>query len=286
MYLPRHFTVTDLQHIAAFVDAAQAADLVTFDGTKPVATLLPVIWDRAAALAGATGQDREGDTGQEDGQGSQHDRQRGQHDGQRGQHDGQEGQRGGQGPQASAGSDDAVGREDGERRPDYGHLLGHIALANPQWQTVQPGATALAIVHGPQAYISPSWYEAKARHGRVVPTWNYEAVHLTGTLTIHRDPEWLRGLVTRLTRMHEEPRARPWAVTDAPPDYINGQLRAIVGVELAITSVEAKQKLGQNRSVLDQAGTVAGLRGEAGPGPAAIADLTAANLDAIAADHE
>ncbi len=237
MYLPRHFTVTDFDHIASFVDAAQAADLVTFDGTKPVATLLPVIWDRPAGLSGAPGQ------GDEQG-------------------------------------------EDGGEQVDYGRLLGHIALANPQWQTVQPGATALAIVHGPQAYISPSWYEAKARHGRVVPTWNYEVVHLTGTLTIHRDPEWLRGLVTRLTRLHEERRPRPWAVTDAPPDYINGQLRAIVGLELAISSVEAKQKLSQNRSVLDQEGTVAGLRGEETPGPAAIASLMAANLETVRADQE
>jgi len=266
VYLPRHFTVTDFDHIAAFVDAAQAADLVTFDGTKPIATLLPVIWDRPAALAGEAGQDRKEGAGPDNGQGLQ---------------------RGRQDHPAGAASEDEVSQqgEQGGQRADYGRLLGHIALANPQWQTVQPGATALAIVHGPQAYISPSWYEAKARHGRVVPTWNYEAVHLTGTLTIHRDPEWLRGLVTRLTRIHEEPRARPWAVTDAPPDYINGQLRAIVGVELAITSVEAKQKLGQNRSVLDQAGTVAGLRGEESLGSAAIADLMAANVAAADADE-
>ena len=132
-------------------------------------------------------------------------------------------------------------------------MLGHLALANDQWQTAQPGAQALMIVHGPQAYISPSWYESTARHGRTVPTWNYELVHLTGPVTFHRDPEWLRDIVTRLTRRHEDGRARPWAVADAPPDYINGQLRAIVGVELTVISVEAKQKLGQNRGRADQA---------------------------------
>ena len=236
MYLPRHFCVTDLAAIAAFVDAAAAADLVTFDGARPVATLLPVIWERPAGFAE---------------------------------------------PGADAG---------------YGRLLGHLALANPQWQTAQPGMQALAIVHGPQAYISPSWYESKARHGRVVPTWNYQAVHLTGPLTVHRDPEWLRALVSRLTRQHEltsggrppqtPPQARsprPWAVTDAPPEYIDGQLRAIVGVELTVTSIEAKQKLSQNRSELDRAGVVAGLRAEPGPGAAAIADAMAAQLTAIEA---
>jgi transcriptional regulator len=224
VYLPRHFTVTDLAAVAAFVDAAGAADLVTFDGRRPVATLLPVIWDRPPGF-----------------------------------------------PESLA-----------EPEPDtgFGCLLGHIALANPQWQTAQPGALALAIVHGPQAYISPSWYESKARHGRVVPTWNYRAVHFTGHLTVHRDPEWLRALVSRLTRRHEEPHPRPWAVTDAPPDYITGQLKAIVGVELTITAVEAKDKLSQNRSPLDQTGVVTGLRRQTGPGPAAIAEQMAANLEA------
>ena len=168
-------------------------------------------------------------------------------------------------------------------RPDegetgFGRLLGHIAIANDQWKTALPGAQALAIVHGPQAYISPSWYESKARHGRVVPTWNYEAVHLTGTIAFHQDPEWLRAFVTRLTRLHEGGREHPWAVTDAPPEYIDGQLRAIVGVELTITAIEAKQKLSQNRSELDRDGVVAGLRAELDPGSAAIADAMAAQL--------
>ncbi len=158
-----------------------------------------------------------------------------------------------------------------------GRLLGHLAIANDQWKTALPGAQALAIVRGPQAYISPAWYESKARHGRVVPTWNYEAVHLTGTVTFHQDPEWLRAFVTRLTRLHEGGREQPWAVTDAPPEYIDGQLRAIVGVELTIAAVEAKQKLSQNRSELDREGVVAGLRAEPGPGTAAIADAMAAS---------
>ncbi len=205
--------------IGPFVDAAATATLVTFDGTKPVATLLPVIWDRPAELPGAT-----------------------------------------------------------DAAASCGRLLGHIAAANDQWQTAAPGAEALAIVAGPQAYVSPSWYESKARHGRVVPTWNYEAVHLTGPVAFHLDPEWLRGLVTRLTQRHEAGREHPWAVSDAPPEYVDGQLRAIVGVELTVRSVEAKRKLSQNRSEPDQAGVVAGLRAEPGHGPAAIADLMAAAL--------
>ena len=226
MYMPRHFSWTDLAQIESFVDAAQSAHLVTFDGTRPVATLLPVIWDRPDWSGNGSGPDEEAD-------------------------------------------------------PDtYGRLLGHIAIANTQWKTAAPGAEALAIVRGPEAYISPSWYEAKARHGRVVPTWNYEVVHMTGQVTFHQDTEWLRTLVTRLTRLHEGGREHPWAVTDAPPDYIDGQLRAIVGVELAITSLEAKQKLSQNRSEVDREGVVAGLRDEPGAGNAAVADLMAAQLGA------
>jgi transcriptional regulator len=112
----------------------------------------------------------------------------------------------------------------------------------------------------------------------VVPTWNYEAVHLTGPVAFHQDPEWLRGVVTRLTRRHEAGREHPWAVSDAPPEYLDGQLRAIVGVELLVRSVEAKRKLSQNRSERDRAGVVTGLRGESGAGPATIADLIAAQL--------
>jgi len=220
MYVPRHFTLTDLTEITAFADAAQSADLVTFDGTKPVSTLLPVIWDRPDDFDGGA---------------------------------------------------------------SCGRLLGHIAIANEQWQTALPGAAALAIIRGPQSYISPAWYEAKARHGRVVPTWNYEAVHLTGDVRFHHDTDWLRAFVTRLTRLHESGREHPWAVTDAPPEYIDGQLRAIVGVELTITSIEAKQKLSQNRSEMDRAGVVAGLRDEPGPGPAAIAAAMAGQLGGVKA---
>ena len=168
------------------------------------------------------------------------------------------------------------GNGDGSGNGDaagYGRLLGHIALANRQWETAQPLVPALAIVHGPQAYISPGWYAAKREHGRVVPTWNYVTVHFTGPVTFHRDPEWLRGLVTRLTTKYEGQRDQPWHVTDAPPAFIDGQLRGIVGVEMTVTRVEAKAKLSQNRGAADRAGAIEGLRGEDDPGSAEIADL-------------
>jgi transcriptional regulator len=233
VYIPRHFSVTDLAEIAAFVDAAESADLVTFDGGKPVATLLPVIWDHPDGFAAGPGPQPGPDAP-------------------------------GPGAPAPEGPD-APGR--------YGRLLGHLARANPQWRTAQPGAQALAIVHGPQAYISPSWYPSTAEHGRMVPTWNYQQVHLTGTVAFHQDPDWLREMVTRLTRRHEEARPHPWRVEDAPAKFIEGQLKAIVGVELAITSVEAKYKLGQNRAAADQAGAAEALRGEPGPDAAVIAGM-------------
>jgi transcriptional regulator len=161
----------------------------------------------------------------------------------------------------------------GAGKAEYGRLIGHLALANPQWRSVGPGTVALAIVHGPQAYVSPSWYPGTARHGKMVPTWNYVSVHFTGPLTVHRDAEWKRDIVTRLTARHEAGRPSPWHVTDAPAEFIDSQLKAIVGVELTIATVEAKEKLSQNRNPEDRAGALAGLRGEPGPGPAAVAEL-------------
>lgn len=150
---------------------------------------------------------------------------------------------------------------------DGGIVIAHMARANPHWRQISDGSRCLAIVGGPQAYISPSWYAAKAEHGRVVPTWNYSAVHLTGTVRVHDDRDWVREAVTQLTDQHEQPRDEPWAVTDAPETYVDKNLRAIVGLEMTVERVEAKAKLSQNRSAADQAGVVAGLRAEGG-GPA------------------
>ena len=140
-----------------------------------------------------------------------------------------------------------------------GELIGHVARANPHWKRIVDGSPALAVVTGPDAYVSPSLYATKAEHGRVVPTWNYSAVHLRGAVHVHDDPDWLRDVVTALTDHFEATRDRPWAVTDAPERYVAGQLRAIVGVSLDVESVEGKVKLSQNRSAEDRAGVAAGL---------------------------
>lgn len=139
-------------------------------------------------------------------------------------------------------------------------IVAHMARANPHWRSIGDGAPALLVCSGAEAYVSPSYYAAKAEHGRVVPTWNYSAVHLTGTARVHEDPDWLRRAVTLLTQRHEDERPEPWAVTDAPAAYVEGQLRGIVGIELVVERVEAKAKLSQNRSEADRRGVVEGLR--------------------------
>ncbi len=138
-------------------------------------------------------------------------------------------------------------------------LVGHVARANAHWRRMVEGSPALAIVTGPDTYVSPSWYATKAEHGKVVPTWNYSVVHLRGRLVLHDDPGWVRDLVTRLTDRHEQPRDEPWHVTDAPEHYVTKNLRPIVGVELVVEQVEAKAKLSQNRSDEDRTGVAAGL---------------------------
>ena len=150
-------------------------------------------------------------------------------------------------------------------------LLGHVARNNEQWRRPALGE-ALVIVRGPDAYVSPSWYATKREHGRVVPTWNYVTAHVFGRLVVHDDPAWVEALVRRLTEKHEAHRADAWSVDDAPPAYVAGQLRAIVGVEVEIARVEAKWKLSQNRSDADRAGTVAGLAAEPEPRAQAVAD--------------
>lgn len=151
-------------------------------------------------------------------------------------------------------------------------VVAHMARANDHWRSLLEPTKALLVVTGPQAYVSPAWYASKAEHGRVVPTWNYESVHLTGTVRVHDDVDWLRTAVTRLTDAHEQPRPEPWAVTDAPERYTSGMLRAIVGLELTVERVEAKRKYSQNRSDADRAGVVAGLRDESDPRASAVAD--------------
>jgi transcriptional regulator len=146
---------------------------------------------------------------------------------------------------------------------DGRRVLAHVARANPQWRSAD-GAGALLIATGADAYVSPSYYATKQQTGKVVPTWNYTTVHVHGVLRIHDDTEWLRDLVDRLTNLHERERERPWSISDAPADFIDRNLEAIVGVELVVDRLEAKRKLSQNRSPEDIAGVVEGLsRGDA-----------------------
>ena len=148
---------------------------------------------------------------------------------------------------------------------DDERLILHMARANPHWRAITEdvaGTPALAVVTGSQAYVSPSWYPSKAEHGRVVPTWNYSAVHFIGRVRRHHDPAWLLDAVSRLTHLNESRREEPWSVADAPTTYVEKQLRAIVGIELTIEKVEAKAKLSQNRDDADFSGVVTGLRSE------------------------
>jgi transcriptional regulator len=134
-----------------------------------------------------------------------------------------------------------------------GSLVGHVARANRQWSQASTAVEALAIFTGANAYVSPNWYPSKAEHGKVVPTWNYETVHIRGTFVAHDDAGWTKALVTRLTERHESSMAAPWRVSDAPAEYIDSMVRAIVGVEVRITSIQAKRKLSQNRPAEDAA---------------------------------
>ncbi|VVN97152.1 FMN-binding negative transcriptional regulator [Pseudomonas fluorescens] len=140
-----------------------------------------------------------------------------------------------------------------------GTLYGHFARANPQWKALQNGAEALVIFAGADAYVSPGFYPSKAEHGKVVPTWNYVAVHAYGTAEVFSDADRLLNLVSALTDRHEAGRDQPWKVADAPADYIDGMLKAIVGFALPIQRLEGKRKLSQNRSTADIAGVREGL---------------------------
>jgi transcriptional regulator len=142
----------------------------------------------------------------------------------------------------------------------YGTLVGHLAKANPHVGLAQPAVQTLVIFHGPSGYITPSYYAAKQEHRKVVPTWNYVAIHVYGMLETFDDPAALLDVVSRLTDHHEQPRAQPWAVSDAPEDFVQGMLRGIVGIRLPIARLEGKVKMSQNRPAADQDGVVTGLR--------------------------
>ena len=145
-----------------------------------------------------------------------------------------------------------------------GVLRGHVARANPVWRTARDDVDALVVFQGPQGYVSPAWYPSKAEHGKVVPTWNYVVVQARGRLRAIEDRDWLRRFVGRLTDRHEGARTAPWAVSDAPADYVETMLGAIVGIELPLAALVGKWKVTQNRSAADRAGVADGIVREGG----------------------
>jgi transcriptional regulator len=141
-----------------------------------------------------------------------------------------------------------------------GVLTGHVARANPVWQQCSQGTDVMVIFRGDETYISPNWYPSKHETHRQVPTWNYEVVHVFGRLTVRDDEKFMRSVVSRLTRTHESQEPKPWKMGDSTPEYIDGMLKAIVGIEIAIERFEGKSKLSQNREPRDLQGAVDKLR--------------------------
>lgn len=161
---------------------------------------------------------------------------------------------------------------DGTRGP-HGTLVGHVARANPVWKAFSTEVESVVVFQGPEAYITPSWYPTKGETGKTVPTWNYAVVHAHGMPRAIEDREWLRAHVTALTDAHEADEAVPWRVTDAPADFIEALLGAIVGIEIPIASLVGKWKASQNRSAPDRLGVVSGLTARGAAGSLAMAAL-------------
>jgi len=158
-------------------------------------------------------------------------------------------------------------------RGTHGTLVGHVARANPVWQRCSPTVPSVVVFQGADAYISPSWYPSKQAHGKVVPTWNYALVHAHGIPRTIEDRAWLHALVTRLTDTHEAKQSAPWQVADAPAEYVDSMLAAIVGIEIPVTALVGKWKVSQNRAAADMQGVAAGLRARDDAGAADMAAL-------------
>jgi len=158
-------------------------------------------------------------------------------------------------------------------------FFGHLARANPHWQTTEAGSEALLIFTGPQAYVTPSWYATKKETAKVVPTWNYAAVHVRGRVTWPADPDFLRQNLSDLTDRHESGRDHPWAMSDAPDTFIAMQMRAIVGMHFAVTAFDGKLKMSQNRPAVDVEGVIAGLSASDDPADQVVARCVAETRD-------
>lgn len=168
-------------------------------------------------------------------------------------------------------------RTEGVARPT---LVGHVARANPLWRETDLAMPVLVIFQGPQHYISPGWYASKAEHGKVVPTWNYAVVHAKGLLRVHDDAAWIRAQMAELTGQQEAGMARPWAVDDAPRDYTDRMIAAVVGIEIPIDSLAGKWKVSQNQPATNQTTVQQGLHGlgtESGAAMAGLVDALGVN---------
>lgn len=161
---------------------------------------------------------------------------------------------------------------------EFGVLRGHVARANPVWRDFSETLESIAVFHGPESYISPTWYPSKHEHGKAVPTWNYAVVHAHGFPRVIEDAPWLLNHVSELSNIHESSRALPWEVSDAPEDYIDRMLEMIVGVEIPIAKLVGKFKLGQAKPRADQLGVIAGLESRGDDRSLAMADLMMQNL--------
>ena len=159
-----------------------------------------------------------------------------------------------------------------ESEGEHGTIYGHVAKANPQWRAPVLG-DGMAIFMGPDAYVTPAWYQTKQETGKVVPTWNYVAIHAYGPVEFFEDADRLLEVVTRLTNLHEGGRAAPWSVSDAPPDFIQSQLKGIVGLRMPVARLEGKRKMSQNRNATDRAGVASGLAASDRPSDRAVAPL-------------
>lgn len=154
-----------------------------------------------------------------------------------------------------------------------GVLRGHVARANPLWQEHSQGTEVLAVFQGADAYVTPSWYPTKREHGKAVPTWNYVVAHAWGALRVVEDAAWLRTHLDALTAHEEAAFAEPWQVADAPRDYVDKLIGAVVGIEIAVSRLAGKWKVSQNQPAQNRAGVVDGLRGRGAPAAAEVAAL-------------
>lgn len=168
-------------------------------------------------------------------------------------------------------------------RGAHGTLVGHVARANPVWEYFSRDIESLVVFRGAEGYITPSWYASKREHGKAVPTWNYVVVHAQGMPRVIEDPAWLIQHLNQMTGTHEAGQPTPWKVADAPADYIERLLRAIVGIEIPISSLSGKWKVSQNRPEPDKLGVIAGLQARGGDAASEMAALVAQHLSPIPA---